>query len=232
MPFPAPPGSPPIADPQALFHKQWRSHLVEQDGDGEALLYVDRHLVYEVTSPQVFEGLRIAGREPWRRETVIATADHNVPTTHAERVSIDAITDPQSRLQVRQLDINCKEFSCEHALWALQGSGIRALVAPSFADILCGNCFTNGMLPNVLNTDTVDRLFAQVAAQPGMRWTIHLPAQTLTPEGAAAISFDTAPEHKHYLLNGLDPIAPTLAKASAIRPYEKRRSTQEPWLFD
>ena len=87
------------AIPQTLFHKLWPRHLVEQSGDGEALLYVDRHRVYEVTSPQAFEGLRIAGRKPWRRETVIATVDHNVPTLPAERAGIDAIADPLSRLQ-------------------------------------------------------------------------------------------------------------------------------------
>ena len=90
--------------PQTLFHKLWQRHLVEQTDDGEALLYVDRHLVYEVTSPQAFEGLRLAGRKPWRRDTVLATANHNVPTTPAERAGIDAIANPLSRMQGRQLD--------------------------------------------------------------------------------------------------------------------------------
>ena len=80
---------PTTASPQTLFDKLWQRHLVEQTSDAEVLLYVDRHLVYEVTSPQAFEGLRIAGRKPWRRETVMATVDHNVPTTLAERVEID-----------------------------------------------------------------------------------------------------------------------------------------------
>ena len=74
---------PTTALPQTLFDKLWPRHLVEQTGAGEARLYVDRHLVYEVTSPQAFEGLRLAGRKPWRRESVIATVDDSVPTTPA-----------------------------------------------------------------------------------------------------------------------------------------------------
>lgn len=100
----------PLPAPQTLFDKLWQSHCVEETPDGEALLYVDRHLVYEVTSPQAFEGLRLSGRRPWRASTVIAVADHNVPTVRAERGSIDSIRDPLSREQVRQLHINCEAF--------------------------------------------------------------------------------------------------------------------------
>ena len=131
-----------------------------------------------------------------------------------------------------------ENFGCgssrEHAVWALHDHGIRALVAPSFADIFFGNCFKNGMLPIVLDAATVDRLFARVAARPGMRWAIDLPAQTLTPEGnppMRPIAFDIDPERKQRLRNGLDPIGMTLAKADAIRVYEARRRTLEPWLF-
>jgi 3-isopropylmalate/(R)-2-methylmalate dehydratase large subunit len=74
--------------PQTLFDKLWQSHLVDETADGESLIYVDRHLVYEVTSPQAFEGLRLSGRKPWRPETTIAVADHNVPTTAAQRTSL------------------------------------------------------------------------------------------------------------------------------------------------
>ena len=121
--------------------------------------------------------------------------------------------------------------SREHAPWALHDYGIRALVAPSFADIFFGNCFKNGMLPIVLDAATIDRLFASVAARPGQRWAIDLPAQTLTPEGDPPIAFDIDPERKHRLLNGLDPIGLTLAKADTIRAYEQRRRALEPWLF-
>ena len=124
--------------PQTLFHKLWQSHLVEQSDDGEALLYVDRHLVYEVTSPQAFEGLRIAGRKPWRRETVIATVDHNVPTTRAERAGIEAIADPLSRLQVKQLDINCKEFGITQFGITSRQQGIIHVVGPEQGATLPG----------------------------------------------------------------------------------------------
>ena len=132
-----------------------------------------------------------------------------------------------------------ENFGCgssrEHAVWALHDYGIRALVAPSFADIFFANCFKNGLLPIVLDAATIDRLFAGVAARPGMRWAIDLPAQTLTPEGhppMGPIRFSVDPDHKHRLLNGLDPIGLTLAKADAIRAYETRRRSLEPWLFD
>jgi 3-isopropylmalate/(R)-2-methylmalate dehydratase large subunit len=96
--------------PLTLFDKLWQSHLVDVTEDGEALLYIDRHLVYEVTSPQAFEGLRLSARKPWRPETVLACADHNVPTTPAERTSLARIADPLSRAQVAQLGENCREF--------------------------------------------------------------------------------------------------------------------------
>ena len=128
-----------------------------------------------------------------------------------------------------------ENFGCgssrEHAPWALHGLGIRALVAPSFADIFFNNCFKNGMLPVVLDAATVDRLFALVAARPGVRLAIDLQAQTLTPEGEAPITFDIDAQRKHRLLGGLDPIGLTLERADAIRAYEDRRRVLEPWLF-
>ena len=77
--------------PQTLFQALWQSPLVEQAADGQALFYGNRHLIYEVLSAQAFEGLRMAGRQPWRRETVLATGDHKVPTRPAERVGMNAI---------------------------------------------------------------------------------------------------------------------------------------------
>ena len=128
-----------------------------------------------------------------------------------------------------------ENFGCgssrEHAPWALHGYGIRALVAPSFADIFFNNCFKNGMLPVVLDAATVERLFALVAARPGVRFAIDLNTQTLTPEGEAAIAFDIDAQRKHRLLKGLDAIGLTLKKADAIRAYEERRRVLEPWLF-
>jgi len=121
-----------------LFDKLWQRHLVDQTDDGEALLYVDRQLVYEVTSPQAFEGLRIAGRQPWRCETVIAAADHNVPTLAAERTSLDAITDPLSRMQVKQLDTNCREFGITQFTLGDRRQGIIHVVGPEQGATLPG----------------------------------------------------------------------------------------------
>ena len=91
--------------PQNLFDKLWQSHVVQEETDGTALIYIDRHLVHEVTSPQAFEGLRLAGRKPWRSSSIVATADHNTPTNFWER----GIEDPVSRLQVETLDANIRE---------------------------------------------------------------------------------------------------------------------------
>ena len=91
--------------PQNLYDKLWQSHVVHEEADGTALLYIDRHLMHEVTSPQAFEGLKLAGRKPWRSTSIVATADHNTPTNFWER----GIEDPVSRLQVETLDANIRE---------------------------------------------------------------------------------------------------------------------------
>jgi 3-isopropylmalate/(R)-2-methylmalate dehydratase large subunit len=90
--------------PQTLYDKLWQNHVVRTEADGTALLYIDRHLVHEVTSPQAFEGLKLAGRKPWRVSSIVATADHNTPTDHWER----GIEDPVSRQQVETLDANIR----------------------------------------------------------------------------------------------------------------------------
>ena len=94
---------------QTLYDKLWDSHLVHAEEDGTALIYIDRHLVHEVTSPQAFEGLKIAGRKPWRMASVVATADHNTPTTGWER-GIAGIVDLTSRTQVETLDANMRNY--------------------------------------------------------------------------------------------------------------------------
>lgn len=91
--------------PKSLYEKLWESHVVHEEQDGTALIYIDRHLVHEVTSPQAFEGLKLAGRRPWRVSSIVATADHNTPTDHWEC----GIEDPVSRLQVETLDTNIHE---------------------------------------------------------------------------------------------------------------------------
>ena len=90
--------------PRTLYEKLWSAHVVREEGDGTALIYIDRHLVHEVTSPQAFEGLEEAHRQPWRIESIVATADHNVPTTVGRAQA--GIADPISRLQVETLDRN------------------------------------------------------------------------------------------------------------------------------
>ena len=94
---------------QTLYDKLWNEHVVHTEDDGTAILYIDRHLVHEVTSPQAFEGLREAGRKVWRISSVVATADHNTPTTGWER-GYDGIDDPVSKEQVTTLDRNIAEF--------------------------------------------------------------------------------------------------------------------------
>ncbi|WP_322060205.1 3-isopropylmalate dehydratase large subunit [Paraburkholderia sp. J63] len=117
-----------------LVEKLWRRHVVHEDADGRALLYVDRHLVYEVTSPQAFEGLRLSGRKPWRAQTVLATADHNVPTTGRAQ----GIADPLSRIQVEQLSRNCEEFGITEFGLKDRRQGIIHVIGPEQGATLPG----------------------------------------------------------------------------------------------
>ncbi|KAB2322333.1 3-isopropylmalate dehydratase small subunit [Betaproteobacteria bacterium SCN1] len=126
-------------------------------------------------------------------------------------------------------------FGCgssrEHAPWALEDYGIRSVIAPSFADIFYNNCFKNGLLPIVLDTATVDRLFRECEATEGYRLVVDLAAQTVTTPGGEALRFDVDPGRKHRLLNGLDDIGLTLLHADKIKAYEEARKTAAPWLF-
>ncbi|HET8902966.1 MAG TPA: 3-isopropylmalate dehydratase small subunit [Saccharospirillum sp.] len=128
-----------------------------------------------------------------------------------------------------------KNFGCgssrEHAPWALEDYGFRAIIAPSFADIFYNNCFKNGLLPIVLADDVVDRLFKAVASTEGYKLTIDLEnQQVVTPEGEA-YEFEVNAFRKHCLINGLDDIGLTLQDADAIRAYESRREQETPWVF-
>jgi 3-isopropylmalate/(R)-2-methylmalate dehydratase small subunit len=129
-----------------------------------------------------------------------------------------------------------RNFGCgssrEHAPWALQDYGFRAIIAPSYADIFFNNCYKNGLLPIVLSMHEVDRLFHESAAFPGFRLTIDLAQQTVaTTDGATVFGFDVEPFRKHCLLNGFDDIALTLAHADLIRTFEEKHKTEQPWLF-
>ena len=129
-----------------------------------------------------------------------------------------------------------KNFGCgssrEHAVWALDDYGIRAVIAPSFADIFFNNCFKSGLLPIVLDEQIVDGMFARVAALEGYRLRIDLPEQKVTDPDGESFTFELDGFRKQCLLEGLDDIGVTLQHAEAIRDYEARRREQAPWLFE
>jgi 3-isopropylmalate/(R)-2-methylmalate dehydratase small subunit len=128
-----------------------------------------------------------------------------------------------------------KNFGCgssrEHAPWALQQYGFKAVIAPSFADIFFNNCFKNGLLPIVLHDFQVDHLFNEVAAKNGYRLTIDLPAQAVSAAGEKPMHFDIDPTRKEHLVNGWDEIGLTLRHADEIKAYEEKRKRSEPWIF-
>ena len=130
-----------------------------------------------------------------------------------------------------------KNFGCgssrEHAPWALQQYGFKAVIAPSFADIFFNNSFKNGFLPIVLTELEVDRLFNEVAANAGFKLTIDLPSQLVTPAkaGAQPMHFDIDPFRKECLVNGWDEIGLTLRHSDEIKAYEEKRKRSEPWIF-
>ena len=156
---------------RTLYDKLWDSHVVHAEEDGTALLYIDRHLVHEVTSPQAFEGLKLAGRKPWRIGSVVATADHNTPTTGWER-GLDGIVDPISRLQVETLEANMREFGAKvyfpfldkrqgivHVIGPEQGATLPGMT------VVCGDSHTSthgafGCLAHGIGTTEVEHVLA------------------------------------------------------------------------
>ncbi|MGQ9427045.1 3-isopropylmalate dehydratase large subunit [Gilvimarinus sp. F26214L] len=157
---------------KTLYDKLWDAHLVKQRDDGSALLYIDRHIIHEVTSPQAFEGLRLAGRKPWRVDANIATPDHNVPTTAAERqAGVEGIADPISRIQVQTLDDNCTEFGIQEFTINDRRQGIVHVVGPETGaclpgmTIVCGDSHTAtngalGALAHGIGTSEVEHVLA------------------------------------------------------------------------
>ena len=127
-----------------------------------------------------------------------------------------------------------KNFGCgssrEHAPWALEDYGFRAVIAPSFADIFYNNCFKNGLLPIVLSEMRVDHLFNEVNAFPGYKLSVDLQRQVVVA-GSTEIAFDVDAHRKDCLLNGLDDIGLSLRHADRIRAFEARRRIEQPWLF-
>ncbi|GJM13602.1 MAG: 3-isopropylmalate dehydratase large subunit [Pseudohongiella sp.] len=157
---------------KTLYDKIWDSHLVSERADGTALIYIDRHLIHEVTSPQAFEGLRLAGRLPWRADANFATPDHNIPTTSDERKQgLEGIKDPVSKIQVRTLDDNCAEFGIFELKMTDDRQGIVHVVGPEQGatlpgmTIVCGDSHTSthgalGALAHGIGTSEVEHVLA------------------------------------------------------------------------
>ena len=127
-----------------------------------------------------------------------------------------------------------RNFGCgssrEHAPWALEQYGFRAILAPSFADIFFNNCFKNGLLPIVLPEPVIDRLFHEVAGFVGYALTVDLPRQVVVEPDGREIPFDVQPFRKYCLVNGFDDIGLTLRHADKIRAFEAERLASKPWL--
>lgn len=140
----------------------------------------------------------------------------------------------QPRYQGASVLLARANFGCgssrEHAPWALQQYGFRAILAPSFADIFFNNCFKNGVLPIVLPASQIARLFDEVAAFSGYQLTIDLPRQVVIQADGSELPFEVQPFRKYCLVNGFDDIGLTLRHADKIKAYEAERLARMPWL--
>lgn len=157
---------------KTLYDKLWESHIVKEREDGTALIYIDRQLIHEVTSPQAFEGLRMAARKPWRVDANIATPDHNVPTTPVEReLGVEGIVDPVSKIQVKTLDDNCDDFGLLEFKINDKRQGIVHVVGPEQGatlpgmTVVCGDSHTSthgalGALAHGIGTSEVEHVLA------------------------------------------------------------------------
>lgn len=141
----------------------------------------------------------------------------------------------QARYQGASVLLARQNFGCgssrEHAPWALDDYGFRAIIAPSFADIFYNNCFKNGLLPIVLSEEIVDQLFEEVAANEGYELKVDLEERQVTTPAGEVFGFEVDDFRRHCLLNGLDDIGVTLEDSDAIRAYENDRRSVTPWLF-
>ena len=142
----------------------------------------------------------------------------------------------QPRYAGAEILLTRENFGCgssrEHAVWALDQAGFRAVIAPSYADIFFNNSFKSGFLPVVLAAEAVDQLFRETQANETYALTIDLPAQTVVTPSGQSFAFEIDAFRKHCMVNGLDDIGLTLQKADAIRAYEAKRHEQAPWLFN
>lgn len=152
---------------KTLYDKLWDAHVVRQNEDGTCLIYIDRHLVHEVTSPQAFEGLRLAGRQPWRKESVLAVPDHNVPTTDRTKPAAD----PAARLQLQTLDDNCKDFGLTQFKIHDLRQGVVHVIGPEQGatlpgmTVVCGDSHTSthgafGAMAFGIGTSEVEHVLA------------------------------------------------------------------------
>jgi 3-isopropylmalate/(R)-2-methylmalate dehydratase large subunit len=183
---------------KTLYDKLWQSHLVREESDGTCLLYIDRHLMHEVTSPQAFEGLRLSGRKVWRKESIVANPDHNTPTDHWD----EGIKDPISRLQVETLDANIHDFGAlvyfpfKHA-----NQGIIHVIGPENGTtlpgmtVVCGDSHTSthgafGALAHGIGTSEVEHVLATqtLVTKPSQRMLVRVEGQL----GAGVTAKDVA----------------------------------------
>jgi len=153
--------------PRTLYDKLWDAHVVHQETNGTALLYIDRHLVHEVTSPQAFEGLKLSGRRLWQAKTILATPDHNVPTAHREMGIVDSV----ARTQVETLDANCAEYGLNEFRMDDSRQGIVHVIGPEQGftlpgiTLVCGDSHTSthgafGALAFGIGTSEVEHVLA------------------------------------------------------------------------
>jgi len=179
--------------PQTLYDKLWNAHVVHQESDGTCILYIDRHLLHEVTSPQAFEGLALAGRRPWRISANLAVADHNVPTT--DRSS--GIADPISRLQVDTLDANCEKYGITEFRMRDLRQGIVHVIGPEQGatlpgmTVVCGDSHTSthgamGALAFGIGTSEVEHVLATQTLLMKKSKSMLIRAEGKLPQGCTA----------------------------------------------
>jgi 3-isopropylmalate/(R)-2-methylmalate dehydratase small subunit len=142
----------------------------------------------------------------------------------------------QPRYKGASILLTRENFGCgssrEHAPWALEDYGFRAIIASSFADIFFNNCFKNGMLPIVLSADIIDQLFGEVSNAEGYQLDVNLAAQTVTTPSGKSYNFEVDAVRKHNLLNGLDDIGLTMQQKDKIKAFEVNHKQAQPWLFN
>ena len=183
---------------KTLYDKLWEMHEVTRRDDGSSLIYIDRHILHEVTSPQAFDGLRLAGRKPWRIDANLATPDHNVPTTRAERDGgLMAIADPVSRLQVQTLEQNCEDFGILEFQMDDVRQGIVHVVGPEQGatlpgmTVVCGDSHTSthgafGALAHGIGTSEVEHVLATQCLVAKKMKNLQVRVEGVLPPGVTA----------------------------------------------